>query len=66
MHSSFGRWAPSIVVNCGAIAGIDSDSPNGSLRDQVLASSNLPSDAIANPEVVARLLWGLRLLRPEG
>jgi hypothetical protein len=30
-----------------AIAGIASDSPGGSLRDQFLASSNLPSDAIA-------------------
>ncbi|MEU4827423.1 hypothetical protein AB0H37_36650 [Actinomadura sp. NPDC023710] len=30
-----------------------SGSPCGSLRDQVLASSNLPSDAIATIEVVA-------------
>jgi hypothetical protein len=30
-----------------AIAGIAPDSPGGSLRDQFLAGSELPSDAIA-------------------
>ncbi len=43
-----------------------SGSPSGSLRDQVLAGSNLPSDAIAVVWVVAWLGWWLRSPRPTG
>ncbi|MGW2313707.1 hypothetical protein, partial [Actinomadura luteofluorescens] len=40
-------WRPSIVEKTGD-RWHRFDSPCGSLRDQVLASSNLPSDAIAS------------------
>ncbi|GAA4229284.1 hypothetical protein GCM10022254_21360 [Actinomadura meridiana] len=53
VHSSFGPWGPSIVVNCGAIAA--SLSTRFAIR--VSLRLPLPSDAIAMGEVPAWSVW---------
>ncbi|RKS74524.1 hypothetical protein BZB76_3038 [Actinomadura pelletieri DSM 43383] len=58
-HSSFGRWAPSIVVKRGAIAGIASARLAARCAIRFSLRSDLPSGAIANPEVVAGWLGSL-------
>jgi hypothetical protein len=60
--SSFGPGGPPSSKNT-AIAGIASGSPSGSLRDQFLAGSEQPSDAIATIEFVA---WSLYRLMSAG